>query len=70
MERNAAGHIVGPERRCLRKDGTPKKIYADDEITAWQAKHGGGRYEPYQCDKGHWHIGNKLRRPIVVDGAR
>ncbi len=66
MQQNFEGHLVGPERQCRRKDGTPKKVFSEDEITTWSAKYGGGRYEAYRCANGHWHIGNKLRRPIVT----
>jgi|GEM_PF-5680757 hypothetical protein len=65
MERNRAGDLVGPEE-CLRRDGSPKKIYTYAEAVAWRKEHGDGRYEPYVCTKGHWHIGSKLQRPIVT----
>ena len=68
VERNAAGDLIGPERQCFRKDGTPKKIYDEAAITEWTAEHGNGRYGAYKCDSGHWHIGNKLRRPVVNHG--
>jgi len=65
MQTNLAGDLVGWQRQCRRRDGTPKKVYTDAEIAEWSEKHGGGKYEPYRCDFGHWHIGNKLRRPVV-----
>ena len=65
MQRNLAGDLVGADRPCRRRDGTPKKVYTDAEALAWHEAHGGGRYALYKCARDHWHIGNKLRRPIV-----
>lgn len=66
MQPNSAGDLVGPERECRRKDGTPKIIYSDAAIAEWNLKHGGGKYEAYRCNFGHWHLGNRLRRPTVT----
>lgn len=68
MQRNPAGDLVGAERECIRGDGTPKKIFRDrDEAQASIVKGNMGRlYEAYECSRGHWHIGKKIRRPIVT----
>lgn len=67
MQRNLAGDLIGPERECVRGDGVPKKIFSSrDEAEASVVKGNMARlFESYQCSRGHWHIGNKLRRPIV-----
>jgi hypothetical protein len=66
MKRNPAGDLVGPERECVRSDGLPKKIFSSGaEAREWLDVRNMRRHEPYECSKGHWHVGNKLRRPIV-----
>lgn len=53
MQRNLAGNLVGPERQCLRGDGTPKKVFdSRDEALASIAKGNMRRYEPYCCAQG------------------
>jgi hypothetical protein len=65
MQRNPAGD-VGPERECVRGDGVPKKIFSSGaEARGWLDERNTRRREPYQCSRGHWHVGNKLRHPIV-----
>lgn len=67
MRRNPAGDLSGPERECIRGDGRPKKIHSSrEEAQAWLDERNMRRHEPYQCSKLHWHVGNKLRRPIEV----
>lgn len=67
LMRNQAGLIIGPERQCLRATGIPKQIYAT-EADAQAAIAAGNlkSYGPYCCWKGHWHIGHRERRPILV----
>jgi hypothetical protein len=71
MQPNQAGDLVGPERECVRADGRPKVIYSAAEAAEWTAKYANQRYETYLCSKGHWHVGHRMRRPIVAqnDGA-
>lgn len=65
MQCNQAGDLVGPERECVRGDGVPKKVFADrDEAEASILKGNMRLFEAYQCSKGHWHIGKRMRRPI------
>jgi hypothetical protein len=66
MRRNLAGDIVGPERERIRGDGRAKKIFVGhSEAQQWLDDRNMRLHDPYQCSKGHWHVGNKLRRPIV-----
>jgi hypothetical protein len=66
MRRNPAGDLVGRERECIRGDGVPKKIFGGEpEAREWLDERKMRLHEPYQCSKGHWHVGSKLRRPIV-----
>ncbi|MGA8475812.1 MAG: hypothetical protein WB681_12190 [Candidatus Cybelea sp.] len=66
MKRNPAAGLVGPERECIRGDGLPKKIFSSGaEAREWLDERNMRRHEPYRCSNEHWHVGNKLRRPIV-----
>jgi hypothetical protein len=67
MRRNPAGDLIGPERECFRGDGRPKKVFASqEEAQAWLDERGMHQHTPYTCSKGHAHVGNGLRRPIIV----
>lgn len=67
LMRNQAGLVIGPERQCLRATGISKQIYAtESDAQAAIAAANMKRYRPYLCSKGHWHIGHRERRPIIV----
>lgn len=68
MQRNPPGALVGPERECIRGDGVPKKIFSSrPEAEASIVKGNMRLFEAYQCSRGHWHIGKKLRRSVAQD---
>lgn len=63
---NLAGNYVGDDRPCMRSDGFPKKIYTSQaRAQAFLDERCVVKLEPYFCARGHWHIGSKLRRPVI-----
>jgi len=59
----AFGRVPLRLRECMNKDGTEKKVFSsgDEAQRAIDRAGWAANFRPYQCSRGHWHVGRKYR---------